>query len=466
MINLKLRTVPMLFIYFLVAACTVNFDQPSSTMYILASSTPQQTTPQVEVINPRIFPTQTPKPSWGSIQCRDQGISIQPPDDFGFEGSIIYWDLAEQMYLALGGTPLESKPFKIGDEYSIIGFSSSGSLLAFNEYPSNSVEIFDNHGLRWQIIPDIDNLDIDHDQSTGHFLIEYVTWLDDSAFFVQLYPVGDGEQHRPFPAILDIRSGEWVDEGISSLPDRSQTSVAIPSPNLQYIAFSGLSVWSVKDTSRIWTSDSYDYSISGTKGHGILRFLLWSPTSTIFAYTSHDSAQQEYDLACTRDVYLVDVIDNKEKKITNLSDYPAIVSSLLAWSPDGRYLAFNASTGSSGHASFQLYLLIYDTYENEYAYSCQISNAEYISSLVWSPSSDSFIFYTSCNSVECPKPLMYGEVTSDIIYTLNKDIGHLGQGWSPNVPAEFGEPLCALTIRWNGPGMLRDLAAKLYDVSG
>ncbi len=29
----------------------------------------------------------------------------------------------------------------------------------------------------------------------------------------------------------------------------------------------------------------------------------------------------------------------------------------------------------------------------------------------------------------------------------------------------LGCSYCALTIRWNGPGMLRDLVAKLYDMS-
>ena len=28
------------------------------------------------------------------------------------------------------------------------------------------------------------------------------------------------------------------------------------------------------------------------------------------------------------------------------------------------------------------------------------------------------------------------------------------------------EPMICLTIRWSGPGMLRDLETKLYDVSG
>ena len=440
----------MLFIFIHVAACTVYFDQSSSVPDIPASNTPPQTTPQVEVISPRIFPTQTlvPQPTWGSVQCLNQGSSIQPPDDFGFEGWIIYWDLTKQMYFTLGGTPLERNPFKIADEYNVIGFSRSGDLLAFNEYSTNSVDIFDIHGERWQIIPVVDILGIDQDQSTDHYLIEYLTWLDDSALFAQLYPVGDGEQHSPFPAILDIRSGNWVDVWISSLPYRSPTSVAIPSPNLQYFAYidsrpddpSGLSVWSVKDASRIWTSQNYDHSISGTKGHGILRLLLWSPISRMFAYSSHDSAQQEYDRAWTRDVYLVDVMDNMQKKITNLSDYPAIVTSLLSWSPDGRYLALNASTGTQGFPSFHLYLLIYDTFKQDYAYSCYIADAEYISSLVWSPSSDSFIFYTSCNSFDCPNPLRYGEVTSGVMYTLEEDIGHLGQGWSLITPTEFGEP--------------------------
>ncbi len=428
----------------LLTACTSHLSKTPSGTDVPIVEVSQPTTPKVEVITPRSYPTWTPipEPTWGSVQCSDQGFSIYPPEYFGFEGSIIYWDSAEREYFTLGGMPLERNPFMISEEYSIIGFSNSGSHIAFNNFSTNSMEIFDVYGTRWQISPTFENLGLKLEPTIDHYLFDYVSWLGDSALFVQVYPVGDGEQHRPYPAILDIKSGDWIDLWITTLPASIPTYVAIPSPNLQYFAYldADLSVWSVKDASRIWASHDYDHSIYFAQGHGILRLLLWAPTSKMFAYTSHDSARQKYDRAWTNDVYLVELRGDKESRITNLSDYPAIVSSLLAWSPDGRYLALNASTGTQGYSSFHLYLLIYDTFKQDYAYSCYIPDAEYISALVWSHSSDSFVFYTSCNNFECPKPLRYGEVTSGIMYTLEEDIGHLGQGWSLIDPTEFGEP--------------------------
>ncbi len=37
---------------------------------------------------------------------------------------------------------------------------------------------------------------------------------------------------------------------------------------------------------------------------------------------------------------------------------------------------------------------------------------------------------------------------------------------SESSPGMLRHNCVRLTIRWSGPGMLRDLAAKLYDVSG
>lgn len=441
----------LIFISVFGAACTSSANQTSIATDTSTVATAQQNTPLIATMVPRFFPTQTPVPSpiWGTVQCSNGGVPIHPPSEFGFEGSVIYWDPVEWKYFLMGGKPLERYAFDISDEYSVIGFSNSGSLLAFRADSTNSLEIFDIAGNRWQVMPVVDGLGLNVDETIEKYSFEYVTWLGDSALFVQVYPIGGGEQHRPYPAILDVRSGDWIDIGLSDLPNRGPTWAAIPSPNLDYIAYidahpdnpSGLSIWSVQGGSKIWVDEDYDDSLYFTKGHGVLYYALWSPTSDFFAYKSEKRSQSDNDPGTwDRGVYLLSIKVNLEEKITNLTDfYPRFSSHLLGWSPDGRYLAFDADYGFIGQSSSlrQLQLLVYDTFDHGYAYSCQIADPESVSQLLWSQSSDAFIFVISCDNMDCPKSLRYGETDSEILYTLIEGIGHIGQGWSPFPPSSF-----------------------------
>ena len=111
--------------------------------------------------------------------CESDGIPIPKPDNFGFEGVIVYQAGDHSGMHSVGGEPLvySNLPVSQTKEYSVMGFSLDGHWLAYSPDRENFEDVFRNPKI---ILLGADGEIIEHNMDISTY-IPYIQQLPEEA---------------------------------------------------------------------------------------------------------------------------------------------------------------------------------------------------------------------------------------------------------------------------------------------
>ena len=455
-VHLAVTLARLAFVALGLISCAPGATSPSppSTAMVTTATAVRQPTPV-----PPASPTRGPQnPNASPLTPCVSSTPQPPPEDFGIEGVIAYVDRAAQQYVFIGGTPLRTAPIPFPDRPAgdvnafLAGFSPDGKWLAYvTGRPDPELFLMGHMGALVRSSPN--SLEV-LGEDTSRAPLDVLQWVNERLMHLSLWAVGPNQDKIKAYALLDPFSGEWRQELLQVLPNRSPRGAVAVSPDLKRALY-------VQDLSHLeegWRIDLalWDYAL----GRPIWRlpkvndFLLdsalpianlmqWSPQGNMVAFLSLPSRTQEQGVTEVQphQVFLLMEDWQTLRQVTAFGaknpDREAEYS--LRWSPDGRYLAFGVR-GVDARIYIPRRLYVYDVEAGQLVDLCPLMGQAYRSvgnnMVAWSPDSQwlAYVPFTDVGEVD---PLIIINVLTGEHYRLADFAGELA-GWSDkfSVPEE------------------------------
>jgi len=362
---------------------------------------------------------------------------------------VISYATAEGVFDA-GGWPAQTHQLVAWDVNEIsprlIGFSPNGQWLAYVTYASFGGSSYDIHLLSATGESLTNKLDLTKIISSEVSLVALTEghWINNEMLLLSIHDPEFYEQYRADKlAILNPFTDEWS-RILDYLPQRELGSNVAISPALDRILYfyattdpaweRELVLWDIDSKKALWRNGEMSLT-SRFLSRGAL-IAAWSPDNTQLAFVGPEPMDEnfEYD---HDGVYIFDLDIQEPRLVTDfLSRYEAFTTKGLAWSLDGRYLAFVVEyykRNLSGEISNQIYL--YDLLTEQLVDLCPLLGDSINTTshaLIWSPDSRSIAYSTAYSAGENagkPRSLILVDIYTGKMITLVENAGTLG-GWS------------------------------------
>jgi len=396
----------------------------------VTSNTASLTTPTGTALPPTItatvLETGTPIPvdiqpmtKWAVSECSDNGDVIEPPPGYGIPGTILYlknFEYEYDEYGLIGGTPLTRTTIPIAtladfnkEGLPSFGFSPNGQWLAYGIYPGANAGEPARNSQNWRLglfsylgIHTEINLKM---EDVLKVIAEYAylafmdgVWINNDLLYVRIGYASGGNMSYSEGFILDPFEGVWREDLFAEVPELDRMMPFAVSPDLTRILYyrylKGPVLWDIAQRRVLWAGELALFN-------GIL--IRWAPDSSLVAY---DTGTEQA---------ILDRDGNVEVSLAELTPQGS-AGYTFQWSPDSQQLAFDVYVESIR------VLYIYDTVVEQTVYLCPYGG----SILYWSPDGNYIAFENN------RPPSLYVAVVSlqdGVVTKLADDIDGV-LGWS------------------------------------
>ena len=389
--------------------------------------------------------TWTPSPTpitIGEIHtCQGEGVPAPLPDEFGFEGTMLY--ISDWGMYTVGGIPLifSSEPiFDFGVGWLGDTFSPNGEWLIYR--PAISTIGLVSYQGDW-IENNLDLSDFNALADPGYMIsrVRAHSWINNELVhaLIDFREIGEGDGHYSYFAVLDPFTGNWRNDLVTRVPQGIRGSLGFRlSPDLTRVLYWDDHYDLVLADPRqpegfIWKDRDYDYYT--------IEYIpaAWSPDSQYIAYIGDDFGPRN-PLEVPGNwwgVFLLSRDGTERVSITPfLRQAGLYFVETLRWSSDSRYLAFVAYFEGDDRlvpeGVERLELFVYDKNSSSFIIRCPIypESGWTIPQVFWSPG-NRYIAYSTRRSLPVNViDLQTGQVVQII------DHGEV-TGWSGIFPIEL-----------------------------
>lgn len=349
--------------------------------------------------------TQQPTPPILASECLNDGLPQQLDSNFGFEGTMVYYDGELNGFYAAGGKPLgfSELPFRNTRVTDWVGFSMDGSWLAYAPV-SPTLELLSVEGEPittsialgelYELVPEGSSLG-----GWGNH-----EWINNELIMLNIAyrRPNQSMMNEQLIMVLDPFRGLWRHDLITELPDFYEYSGAVFSPDLTRVLYVAnetplkLVLWDMINHSRLWADEAYfDQGIFAFEGNRLaMAYAKWSPDSSKIVFAGREDPASELPYAAQRGIYLLDRDGKHLQRLTNFNaELDTFFTYGYRWSSDNRHLAFFSFQTRGPIREHRLYVL--DAESGTITFSCPLvpEETEDRARLYWSPDGQ-FIGYS------------------------------------------------------------------------
>jgi hypothetical protein len=393
---------------------TITFPPLTQTPKVIS-------TPTVSFTPTTIQPTPMP------IQaCQDYGKPMKVPEQFGFDGVILYEDLNLDRYRIVGGTPLISSNLTISgipnnSNLIMYGFSPDGDWLAFQtggglEASRTHRSVINLWSYQGKLLTNVVDFEMFKSLILGDILIGWNIdyWINGELMYSEIFNTIKGATTFVSNySVLNPFSGEWRHEMVNMLSADAWSDGFAYSPDLSRTLFmreGSLVLADEVNQSDLWTISDFNLS---TSNNLVAR---WSQDSSKVAYWS--GSPDSFD----KNIFVADRDGLENEDITAglsqfmLENYTAMS---FQWSTDNHRLALSIKKQNNDPTRYTLY--IYNTSTHRFTYQCPLYVTEGDVKLYWSPN-NRYIAYSatynrpSLNIIDLQTGLVYSIADNSIVF--------------------------------------------------
>ena len=387
-----------------------------------------QSTATATIAAPNVTATPTLQPI---IACQGQGALEEMGPDFGFPGTLVYFDTLLKKTVFFSGVTHQVWDAPLTDaSYDLIGFSPNGEWLAYQSYQA-TFHLFSSDGKKFEFDADPEPLMAILPESKDLKPPVWPAWVSDHVIAMAVINPQEYDPFYHFMAYLDPFTKEWLLLDVYSLNDFFLYGRGIPSPDLSRIIYfpfvqNGNQYLTLVDvTTKEELRALYNYSNFFVTEGAPYNYIAWTNGSEKVAFMDHNYESK-----------LMLSIWSRDGKVIHeflLDDYDD--ASVLRWSPDGNYLALGVSRRKGDSPLDVTYsILIYDQNLKQIIFSCPVTGDFYVRDLVW-VSDEPAIVYSSDNGSYEQGRLIYLDFSDGISTLIAENVRGFG-GWS----SEFSQP--------------------------
>lgn len=352
-------------------ASQTEFAQHQATVYTFWGTEMAKTSTPTETITPIITPSETLTPeTWLKTQCLEVASTL--PKDYMADGSILLGlDRPKQVFLHEELLDMKTgitQPIPLKDNEGNLYFSVSpdGKWLIYNKFgkDNNNHEISNNLIVLTEGGKVYKNISLNLDQS-----VFWLKWINNSIVQVDLYQE-PGYFLNPFTGEKKALPEPFPDQetifGMAAFTSPSYD------PTMTRVIYPGMGQTTalLRDLQSGGIITSLNQDIGGPE---------WSPDGKqLVAVVRYGSSADLYLLSRDGQLTQATFMRNQFSEV--------IISDLLSWSPDGRYVAFWLTTNTEKTPNARLAVLNTQTrIVTDYCLTGLSSSGLGISNIVWAP---------------------------------------------------------------------------------